>query len=490
VKSAGVSIRCGMQMSSMSLRLFSVVVLLAGCKPPVFQSPPPLDRLYFPAGVSHVSFQKAGVLVVADANFDKRFSSGSLVAIDLNTVDLPPLGGDLDANGAVAPRSLTNLNLGERNRVFISSFAGEMAALQMNDVRHRFYVPTRSEGMKLNAAELSISSGSPVLKCHPASDSNDCSLSAPSLSPNAFEQSAEGVPRAPAPYGAAVAPRRCSTKADCVTSNATCVLSRCITSEGAPEADVLVTHLSQADSPFASQQNFRGYLVKLDSETLDVNLNSFLGMGAGASNSVAPGARWNYVSGRFNPAIAAPNVLRLVASEGTVITSGIETYFGIADTRGLALSPDETRLYLAARVPDVLMIMGISEPLSDLPLVTPIRTVSIPSQATEVKVIPRAGKSPLVAITCTGADVLAIYDDEAGRVVAQIPVGNQPFGLGIQLSQSAARIFVSNFGDGRISVIDIPDLNKPQNARTVAWLGTKQNCLTQGQAAAGCGGTR
>ena len=51
---------------------------------------------------------------------------------------------------------------------------------------------------------------------------------------------------------------------------------------------------------------------------------------------------------------------------------------------------------------------------------------------------------------------------------------------------NAARVFVSNFGDGRISVIDLPDLGRPQGARLVAHLGPQQLCLTRGATSPGC----
>ena len=45
---------------------------------------------------------------------------------------------------------------------------------------------------------------------------------------------------------------------------------------------------------------------------------------------------------------------------------------------------------------------------------------------------------------------------------------------------------MSNFGDGRISVIDVPELDRPQGARLVAHLGEQQLCLTRGVSSPGC----
>jgi hypothetical protein len=66
--------------------------------------------------------------------------------------------------------------------------------------------------------------------------------------------------------------------------------------------------------------------------------------------------------------------------------------------------------------------------------------------------------------------------------VAQVSVGQirgtespRPFGLDVQREGNSARVFASNFGDGRISVIDIPNLDSPQDARLVAYLGARQD---------------
>jgi hypothetical protein len=50
----------------------------------------------------------------------------------------------------------------------------------------------------------------------------------------------------------------------------------------------------------------------------------------------------------------------------------------------------------------------------------------------------------------------------------------QPFGLAADVRGNSARLFASTFGDGRVAVIDIPDLDRPQDARMVARLGPRQ----------------
>ena len=51
---------------------------------------------------------------------------------------------------------------------------------------------------------------------------------------------------------------------------------------------------------------------------------------------------------------------------------------------------------------------------------------------------------------------------------------------------NGARFFVSDFGDGRVAVVDVPELDRAQDARLVAHLGESQLCLTQASQTAGC----
>jgi hypothetical protein len=69
-----------------------------------------------------------------------------------------------------------------------------------------------------------------------------------------------------------------------------------------------------------------------------------------------------------------------------------------------------------------------------------------------------------------------------GDIVAQVQeLGDQPYALAVDARPNAtgglgARVYVANFGDGQVSVIDINDLNNPQNAFVVARLGNLQRC--------------
>jgi hypothetical protein len=246
-----------------------------------------------------------------------------------------------------------------------------------------------------------------------------------------------------------------------------------------------VTHQLQADSPLASKLNLRGYALRVESDTMTVNEASFINVGSGATNSAAAGKRWVYLSGRFVSPF--PNLLRLVDLAGNSLTSGLEGVVNVTDSRGIAVGSAEDRVYLLARNPDTLLVVKIIDPLSDVPGVRLLQAVRLPNSPSELKVLPRAGRGDLVAITCTGAGVLALYDDDVGDLVAQVgALGQQPFGIDADFRGDGVRLFVSTFTDGRVAVVEVPDLARPQGARLVAHVGPQQLCLTRAATTAGC----
>ncbi len=483
-----------------SIVVYASLVVVCACNT-TFTNPPPADRFYFPTGVAHVNVagSDSGVLFVANSNWDLRYSSGSVSAVNLDGVGLPAFGAAV--NGS--PAELTAL--GPVSRAVITSFSGEMGVLARGGGKFRVFVPSRSEGMKLQAVDAELDADAGVkLSCFPAgpgNDPTDCATTAPSLSPVALEKTADGVPRASEPYGVSVKPRACGVSTPCEGSR-TCVSDVCLTPEGETMADVYVTHLNQVDSPLGSLLNYRSYLARLESDQMTVDASNFINIGFGAASSAATGARWTYVTGRTatTPAsttVTYGNLLRLVDRNGYLLTTALEGAFTVYQGRGVAVGTDEKRLFLVGQNPDVLIVVGIASPLSDSPGVSLIHSVPLPYSPEELVVIPRAGRGDLVAVTCAGTYAgevvgeLAIYDEDVGELVAHVPaVGIQPFGVAVDRRGSGARLYLSNFGDGRVAVVDIPDLARPQDARLVAHLGQSQLCLTRSTQTAGCGVTQ
>jgi DNA-binding beta-propeller fold protein YncE len=465
-----------------------VALLLAACAVSPLDNPPPAGRFYFPTGLMHADVPglDAGVLFVANANLDRRYSSGSVVAVNLDQVAGLPAFPAVPDGG---PLVLTAL--GDVQRALVTDFAGEMAALELTAGKLRLFVPSRSEGMKFQAVDATLSADRTTLGCFPPGPVDaplDCGANAPSLSPVEFEQGPGGVPRASAPYGVAVAQRACATAVDCGPGRVCSAAGRCQTFGGEAFADAYVTHLIQADSPIASGLNLRGYLVRVESDVMAVDVDNFIDIGLGATNSVAVGQRWVYTTGRYlNP---TPNLLRLVdwtTASTTVIATGLEAAFQVQDSRGIALGTGEHRLYVLTRTPDLLLVLGVAAPAASSPGVSLLQAVPLPNGPNELKVIPRAGRGDLVAVSCSGSAVVALYDEDVGQLVAQVTsVGQQPFGIATDLRGGGARLYVTDFGDGRVAVIDLPDLLRPQEARVVAHLGVDQLCLTKPTQTAGC----
>lgn len=445
----------------------AAAALLLGCPPPTPPNPPPPQAFYFPTGVAHVDVPgtNEGVLLVASANFDRRFDHGALTAIDLDKVGgldgsvLPVFGATVPPTGPVQVREL---NVGAQSVVAVASFAGELGTLAI-DGGTRVFVPTRSEGHHVYAIDLFASDAGAPLSCVAPSGSavpaagTDCRPQGMSLVVN--EKSATGVPAAPSPQAVSVG----------------------------PDGTVWVSHMTQADSPRGSLTNQRGYLVRFDGRSPFIDDSSFVLLGEGATHAVAAGQRWTYASGRFLTPAAL--LVRFTDGSGRVINSALESAVGVLEGRGLTLSSDETRLFVVGRVPDQLLVASIEGPGASQPRVRVIRSLPLPEGPTTVALLPRPGRSDLVAITCSSSGSLVIYDDERGELVAQVAgLGLQPYAIGVDLRGVGARLYVSNFSDGRVAVLDIPSLDRPQEARLVAHLGQSQLCLTRGTRDGSCDG--
>lgn len=468
--------------------LFPLVLLLAGCPSTNNEEGPPPDRLYFPAGLAHVAVpgKAEGVLFVANANADKRYATGSVVALPLDLLGLPPLGAPV----TTGVKQLTELEVDASQSVQVASFAGELAVQTLGTGAYRLYVPTRSEGMRAYQVLASVSAdGVPALSCAGEASQN-CTNTGITLTPTTFEGADAGSQWALTPYGVTTAPRACTAKSDCCVAGddcaRTCAAGVCLGTDGAPYADVWMTYASRSDAQtlLGVGRGLTGYLARLDSDDFTFKSENLVTIGAGSANSVAALGSWVYVTGRLlNP---APNLLRIVNRDQVVLTTSLESLYRVSDSRGVALSSDRKRLFVVGRVPDTLMVASLSDP-SGVPVLNFVHAVNLPDAPNEVRVIARPGRGDLVAVSCTSAGSVALYDEDVGDLVAIVGgLGSQPFGLAVDVRLNAARIYVGNFGDGRIAVIDVPDLDRPQGARLVAHLGEQQVCLTRGSASPGC----
>jgi hypothetical protein len=448
------------------LALFACLAALA-CAPA--STPRPLARgtFYYPSGLVYSGLRAGsppdGFLYVANANFDRRYDTGTLAAVRLGSVaggqGLPAIE-TTDANtyfGEIA-------DLGsDFKQISIQNFAGEMSGFALTDADGlpmvRLFIPTRSEGDLLEIVDARGSD----LTCF--TGGTNCINGALSLT--ALEGVGNGKPRAPEPSGVSVS----------------------------ADGQLFVTHLKAADSPPKSNQLQETFLVKTDARLPDRAADQpvfkrddffslgFVAFGGGPSlSSVAVGARVAYLSSRSFGSSGAM-VFLFDRKLNRFSDALLELTYRTLEARGIALGLDpssqlERRLYVAARVPDSLVVASIADPTGDLPGLTVTRAIPLPEAPNQLAVIPRQGRGDLVVATSSTAGVVSIYDDDLGRLAAQITgVGSQPFGLAVQKMVNArkmteaARLFVSNFEDGRIGVIDVPDLGRPNEAWLIGYLG-------------------
>ncbi len=161
------------------------------------------------------------------------------------------------------------------------------------------------------------------------------------------------------------------------------------------------------------------------------------------------------------------------------------------DGRALALSSSGDRVFALSISPDALVVLRIDGTSDGSLLIHPSSVAPVPTGPTELAVIPRTDRNgrpigDLVAITCPGSNVLAFYDDEVGAVVAALPaVGDEPFAVVTAprtlgngpgaVPLPGVRLFVTAFGSGQIAVVDVPDLVDATSAKTIAFLGTRED---------------
>jgi hypothetical protein len=195
-----------------------------------------------------------------------------------------------------------------------------------------------------------------------------------------------------------------------------------------------------------------------------------------------------YVTGRTTTAGFTP--LRwLDLSAGRAAGTSFQGVLRGADLAGLALSSDGSRAYVAVRLYDLdlaiaaggrtpdtagaLAVVDLTEQAAGGPLPRLVRLVPVGIGPADVKVMPRAGRPDLVAVTAPGEGTLAIYDDEAGAVVRVVnlndsgqPVGDldrgekvfgdEPGALAVEpRADGTFRLHVASFDRGFVQPVDV-----------------------------------
>ncbi len=434
-------------------------------------NPSPADRFYFPTGLTFFlpPGSTSGILYVASSNYDRRYDQGNLIAVNLDRVQAPALPGVPPLAGLPPPGftvadtapafQFTDLATAPGDVVQIQSFAAEMLRDPLGyGGRPRLWVATRAEGDLLEP--VSTDPGGEGLICVPAG--NNCVFSGISVAVEQEPQGGTGQPAAPQPYGLGL------SKEDSMVPG-----------------ELWVTHIRPADSPPTSGLDLENYVVHLNARSPIpfVNVpNAFVPIGLGPGNSISVGRTNVWVSGRASLTQTSLDVLLRIVDR-----DNLQTYFpqlalqyATSQARGLAVRADESRIYLVGLFPDTLLVVDVKDPYSQYPTLTVVRAVPLPGGPNAIRLVERLGAGDVLAITCQNDGSLAIYDDDIGQLATIITgVGIAPYDVVVDQRGDAARFFVSNFDDGRVTVIDalLGGPGQPLLARIVAYLGQQQGCI-------------
>ena len=414
---------------------------------------PSLESFYFPSSLAYIERpgSEEGILLAANANIDKRYKYGSFVAVDLSALG----EGGLPAFGETEglPKRIRVLNIRPENALKVSSFSGRMGLHPLPGGGTRFFLPSRSEGALLHVMDMDVpgADGTLNLRCAvaPQKDASNCTQTALSLTAN--EKTKTGLPRAPAPGVAVVR-----------------------------EGEVWITHMNAADSPTSSLKGYTSYAVQLSAAQPELSDELFRPIGMHPADTALPLGEWILLTGRGG----APALRLLSKTGGEVLNVNIESSLNVAEARDVVLSSDGRQIFLLGRSPDMLLILRLDASRSP-PSLRLVRSLPLPGAPVTLHRLERKGRGDLIAIVSSGSSALSFYDQDAGILTGQLPsLGEGPFSMASSLRENGAgaRLFVGNFSDGRIAVVDIVDLTRPKDLRLVAFLGKSQECLIQEKA--------
>src|SRR5262249_14310558 len=324
----------------------------------------------------------------------------------------PPDGGSDQGR----PVQFTQLAVPDGGIVTIQNFAG-LASLDVD--AGRLFIPSRAENDYLAVMQTSTDGGVSV-RCF-FSGGNDCLQDSIPLA-NEQLPGALGQPAAPQPYSVSLA----------------------------PSGEIYVTHLKPASAPAQSVTNLQNFLVTLYESDLDAAAAAFRGgggryvppgsafspIGRGGSNNIVITPEFLYISGRGKLSASDPDVLLRVVDRFSKLTAFplIQSVWASIDARGLALHPSGQRLYLVTDNPPTLLGGAFAHPRPRGRAPASPRAAGPPPPAgpNDIQVIPRAGRSPLVAVSCAIDGSVVFYDDDLGQIAALVPgVGAVPFALAV-----------------------------------------------------------
>ncbi|TXD34945.1 hypothetical protein FRC98_17645 [Lujinxingia vulgaris] len=347
---------------------------MTGCGEPYEEPLPPRDALYYPIGLE---MHPAGrFLYVTNSNFDLKFNEemgGTVSVIDTTT------------NTILADAS-----------PYVPSFAGH---IELNEDGTRAYVTSRQES---EVTVLEVASEGQALFCEVDGESQRDTRSCLVRRVPDVRDGAE-IPLDP--FGLSVGR-----------------VTREIAGE---EVDFDLVHLSHLQGNQVTSLSFP------DGEIAGASMRSAALLEGGNQTRIRPGTQDVYVAGRFTnvvaifqPYVNEEGTVEAIVRRGTVELSRAVTQ---VDARGLAFNAAGDRLYVAARRPGALFVVGIDE--SEGLRHEIINTIPLEPGASGVVVHQGADGVERVYVPSYRNGIIQVVDPQLGAVVDIIEVGRSPYDM-------------------------------------------------------------
>jgi DNA-binding beta-propeller fold protein YncE len=412
-----------------------VSLALAGCTASSDEVRPPQNELFFPTGVA-VSPDESH-LFVTSANSELRYDSGVVSAIDLAAVDAviegwltrdeQPAGCTRDPEfGEILTCTDATFLLPDRG-VRIGNFATAMSIQDLGDGNLRLVIPVRGDPsvtwVDWRAAEGRLActdSSEGFALCdddHRLTEMrNDGDL------PDLVDE----------PFG--------------VYTDSS--------SDYAVVTHVVDGGLTLVDSPRAGTPQLADALLGVFAE------RGNLGAGAVAVAGRTPGQPGNliYVAGRTENKVVMFSIERPAGEALPLfVPSDVFRLQGIgadpSDTRGLAFDASGDRMFVVNRVPPMLHVYDTSLGNSGYPKNTLLGGTDLCSTASNVTVAD-TGDGERVFVSCFNNGQIWVVDPRGGLSVESfVQVGRGPYG--IAMAPGRRRLYVSNFLENTLAVIDL-----------------------------------
>jgi len=421
-----------------ALALIALGIGAAGCPAAAEDVRPPGDQFFFPSGLAVSPDER--YLFVTNANSELRYDSGSVLVLDLAAVDgwvedwltqgdLPPDPADCEVD-VLQPRLLV---CNERDIVFadatvrVGNFATAVAVQTLQSGDLRLFVPVRGDP--------SVT----WVDFYPSDHQTDCGGTAnpPKCDEDhALTQLREDIylpTLADEPYGIYVDSESGFAAVTHFTSASVSLIDA--PPDGRPPmlVDVL------------------GGLFAADPTT---GVRGAVGV-AGRSPG-APGGLL-YVTSRSESRVQTMYVHRPSSGDGFPTLVPSEFFFlnrvlPSDDGRGIAFSPDGSRVHVLNRNPPMLQTIDTQPGPDGYPVNQIEDAVEICSRASQLT-ITDVGRGERAFISCFSAGQVWVVDLDSGTLEAIVNVGRGPHAVAV--APTRKRLYVTNFLEDTISVIDL-----------------------------------